>query len=269
MKIGVIGLGLIGGSMALALTEAGHEVYGLDRDEIVCQAMESGAIKGKLQDLTATDVVWIATPPSACAEILKKGGFRKEQIVADVCGIKRALKGYGQTCGGTYVGCHPMAGREVSGFRSAQAGLFRGASMILTDVEGKEAAAEILEKLSRQMGFARIVRCDSALHDQKIAYTSQLAHVVSNAYVKSPTANGYLGFTGGSFQDMTRIADLNGALWVELFAQNRDYLSKEIRTLIASLTEYADALDKRDDERLKKLLEDGSKQRRKIKWSKN
>ena len=162
-----------------------------------------------------------------------------------------------------------MAGREVSGFRSAQAGLFRGASMILTDVEGKEAAAEILEKLSRQMGFARIVRCDSALHDQKIAYTSQLAHVVSNAYVKSPTANGYLGFTGGSFQDMTRIADLNGALWVELFAQNRDYLSKEIRTLIASLTEYADALDKRDDERLKKLLEDGSKQRRKIKWSKN
>lgn len=269
MKIGIIGLGLIGGSMALAFRDAGHEVYGLDGDDVVRQAKESGVIDGELVDIALPDVVWIATPPAACTEILKKGGFQKRQIVADVCGIKRALKDYGKTCGATYVGCHPMAGREVSGLRNAQAGLFRGASMIMTDVEGKENAVQTLEILCRQIGFTRIVKCDSETHDKKIAYTSQLAHVVSNAYVKSPTASGYSGFTGGSFQDMTRIADLNGALWVELFAQNRDYLSKEIRTLIARLGEYADALESGDDQTLGKLLDEGSKQRRKIKWSKN
>ena len=265
MKIGIAGLGLIGGSAALALTEAGHAVFGTDRAEIVEAAAARGAVRGELREYADCDVLFLATPPSAALGILSGGKFRPGQIVADFCGVKGALAAAGAACGAMYVGCHPMAGREVSGLAAAQAGLFRGASFIMTDTEGKEEAAAVVEGLARDMGFTRFVRCSSDYHDEKIAYTSQLAHVVSNAYVKSDRAAGYLGFTGGSFQDMTRIAALNEDLWTQLFFMNKRYLSGEIRELAARLAQYADALDAGDETGMRALLAEGSARKRAIK----
>lgn len=267
MKIGIVGLGLIGGSMALALSEK-HEVYGRDGAEVLAAAIAAGAVRGELKSLSEAEVVFLATPPDSALEILRGKPFSKGQIVADVCGVKGALRAAGEACGGVYVGCHPMAGREVSGFASAQAGLFRGASFILADTEGKEGAADILEGLAADMGFTRTVRCSSALHDEKIAYTSQLAHVVSNAYVKSDRARGYLGFTGGSFQDMTRIAALNEGLWTQLFFMNRENLLREIRDLTERLGEYADALEAGDEGKMRRLLREGGERKREIRGTK-
>ena len=260
MKIMIAGLGLIGGSMAKALRRAGIAADGTDREEVCARALAEGAVGGVARDLSAYYVVLIALPPAAAMRMLDEGGFADGAIVADICGIKEEIEKlvFSKPRNFRYVGCHPMAGKEVSGFENSCETLFDGASMIVTENEKTDKAArETLEALFLKMGFGCIRRCDARYHDRKIAYTSQLAHIVSNAYVKSETANGFPGFTGGSFQDMTRIAGVDESVWTDLYFLNRDAVTEELSGLIARLEEYLAALKNGDREGLRALLRAG------------
>lgn len=201
MNIMIAGLGLIGGSMALALKTAGIQSDGFDREDVLSYALQENMIARAARDFMEYDVVFVALPPKAAVRFLTENSFKKGAVVADVCGVKGAIERAvsDKPRDYRYVGCHPMAGKEVSGIRNADASLFRGASMILVENDRTDpAAAETIAALSVSMGFDRVIRCDSDYHDAKIAYTSQLAHIVSNAYVKSPTG-GWLPRLYGRF----------------------------------------------------------------------
>ena len=270
MTILVVGLGLIGGSLAKALAQCtGHEIWGLDRDSLAVQAaLEEGTLArgASLEDLGAADVTLVCLHPRDTIHFLTghAGRFRPGALVADVCGVKSAVVEAAHTvlqaAGVRYVGCHPMAGREFSGFAYAQADLFQGASFIMTPVEGTDPEAErVLEHLARAVGFGQVVRTTPQHHDRVIAFSSQLAHVVSSAFVKSPMLQDRSGFSAGSFQDMTRVARMNAGMWTELFLANAPALGEELDHLIHALTEYREALAAGDEAGLHALLEEGNR----------
>ncbi len=260
MKILIVGLGLIGGSAAKALRRAGYAVDGWDRPSVEEAAAEVDAISGISHDAAQYDVVMVALPPDAAMQFIDETSFQADSIVTDFCGVKSCIEQkVGERCRNfRYVGCHPMAGREVSGFQNSQENLFDGASMIFAENEKTDpCAVEILTKLYRQMGFTTFRHCTAKEHDSKIAYTSQLAHIVSNAYVKSPSANGFSGFTGGSFQDMTRIAGVDEEIWTRLYMHNLEQIREELERLIENLQAYQRALETEDEQALKELLREG------------
>ena len=260
MKIMIAGLGLIGGSAAKALRRAGFAPEGWDRPDVLKRAVETGVVAAPAGEPSGYDVVFVALPPDVAIDWMDQTAFREGAIVADFCGIKGAIERriYSKPRSFRYVGCHPMAGREVSGLDNAQETLFDGASMIMTHCpQTDEGAVHTLEWLYTAMGFGQIKHCTAAYHDDKIAYTSQLAHVVSNAYVKSAAADGFPGFTGGSFQDMTRIAGVDEEIWTRLYMLNLPAVTRELETLIEHLTPYLDALRAGDEEKLKALLREG------------
>lgn len=272
MKIAVIGLGLIGGSFARAFQKyTDHFVCGYDADEAVLKAAIADGTVSAIADaayLNEADVTFVALPPVAAADFLLKHRceFKKGSVVTDISGVKQyihnrvynALKEEGVW----YCGSHPMAGKEVSGYRNSDAELFRGASFILTPVEHAQVrAVELLRTLCFEIGFARVTVTDPARHDRVIAYTSQLAHVASNAYMKSGTALERIGFSAGSFEDLTRVAKLDEELWSDLMILNREPLIHETDTLIANLTKYRDALLQNDRETLRDLLKSGKERK--------
>lgn len=260
MKIMIAGLGLIGGSAAKALARAGYAADGYDRPAVLRAAVEAGVVAGEAKNTAAYDVVFVALPPDAAMQWIDGTSFKDGAVVADFCGVKGAIERcvYARPRNFRYVGCHPMAGKEVSGLQNSCADLFDGASMIVVCGERTdESAVRLLEELYKEMGFGGCKHCSAAYHDAKIAYTSQLAHIVSNAYVKSETANGFPGFTGGSFQDMTRIAGVDESVWTDLYFLNRDAVTEELSGLIARLEEYLAALKNGDREGLRALLRAG------------
>ena len=260
-KIAVIGMGIIGGSICAALTKAGYTVDGCSRsDASVEYALQAGYIRKKAEDLTEYDVVFIAVPPQATLSYLRNGKFKDGALVTDICGVKEAPERavYERERNYRYVGIHPMAGKETSGISSASVDLFRKANLIITHAPQTKAedVAEMKE-YAAAMGFGKIVECTAAEHDKKIALTSQLAHIVSNAYVKSPQVQGCDGFTGGSFQDMTLIAGVDENVWTPLYACNRENIVRELDGLIGHLSVYRDALRSEDDEKLSQTLKEG------------
>lgn len=262
MKICVVGLGLIGGSLCMSLKRAGYTVYGKNRSFAPLKyALENKIIDGEA-DISQMDVVFVALPPKATINYILSAPFKKNAVVADICGVKRLIeRGVSERKDIRYVGTHPMAGKEVSGVENACATLFDRASMVLTRNAATDGDAyELIVKLVKDMGFLRLVECSAEVHDKKIAYTSQLAHVVSNCYVKDKTIESCLGFTGGSFQDMTRIAGVEEGVWSELYLSNADNLQKNISTLIAGLIEINDALSQGDGEKLTAALKYGREQ---------
>jgi prephenate dehydrogenase len=261
MKICVVGLGLIGGSMCMALKRAGYRVCGWNRSKkAVDYALNNNIIDEYIEDFSDCNVVFIALPPENAVEFINTTTFLKGAIVSDICGVKRYIEDevYKVKRDFYYVGCHPMAGKEVSGIQNACADLFDRASMIITsDSRTNISALEVIRRIVTDMGFARIVECSAKVHDGKIAYTSQLAHVVSNAYVKNDEIADCLGFTGGSFQDMTRIAGVDEGVWSSLYLKNADYLSDYVGKLISSLEEIKSAIDSGDKDALASVLKNG------------
>lgn len=268
MVFGIVGLGLIGGSLAKSIKfHTAHTVLGCDINETaLLQAKMFGAIDGELTEKTLgdCDVVLAALYPKAAVEWLlaHRAFFKPGALVADCCGVKRfvcdRLFPAFRDAPFTFMGGHPMAGRERSGFSFAQDDLFENASMILcpmpgTDVETVRRAKEIFLSI----GFGRVRFSTPAEHDEMIALTSQLAHVVSSAYVKAPLAEKHKGFSAGSFKDMTRVAYLSEEMWTELFLENGDLLLEQTQGLIDRLQEYRDALRDRDADRLRALLKTG------------
>ena len=268
MKIGIVGLGLIGGSMAKSImSRTGHTVYGIDLDqETMMLARMCGAINGTLTDenLPECDIILLAIRPGAAIRWVEEnaGKIDRNTIVVDLCGVKRtvvnAISPIAAQNGFAYIGGHPMAGRERGGFTSSTEDLYDGASMILTpDDRTDMKLLDTLKNFFLDVGFAQLTFSTPEEHDRIIAFTSQLAHVVSSAYVKSPEAQRRRGFSAGSFRDMTRVARLDEDMWTELFLADADYLTKELDVLIAHLTEYADALKSGDAQRLRTLLKEG------------
>lgn len=268
MDIGVVGLGLIGGSMARTIRRnTPHTVLGTDTDEqVMYKARLLEAIDGDLTDerLGICDIVLIATWPKAAVDYVQRhaAAFRKGAWVIDLCGVKRAVCGplfeAAKENGFTFIGGHPMAGIEYWGFDHATATLFDNASMILTPPPGTDIQTlSDLKHFFRGLGFGRVVITTPEEHDRLIGYTSQLAHVVSSAYVKSPEAMRHPGFSAGSFKDMTRVARLNEKMWTELFLLNRDELGAELDALIGHLEEYRATLSAGDAQALERLLREG------------
>lgn len=267
MITGVVGLGLIGGSIAKAYKQAGWTVLGIDTDKPIENfAIMSGTLDGSLdsESIKKCDLIHIAVSPVGAIQFMEQNAakFTKECVVIDNCGTKRKVCQAGfklaREHGYIYAGGHPMAGTHLSGFKNSKAALFFGASMII--VPSACDNIELLEKIKEllsPMGLKNIVIATADEHDRMIAFTSQLAHVVSNAYVKSPTALNHRGYSAGSFKDLTRVAWLNENMWTELFLENRENLLRETRILIENLDQYANALEENDAEKLKALLRDG------------
>ena len=269
MTVGIVGLGLIGGSFAKAYTQAGHTVFAGDRDENVLGiAKIGGFIAGELtgENLAACELLLIALYPQAAIAWLREhaGQIGKNTLVMDTCGTKRQVC---ETCftlaeeyGFTFVGGHPMAGTQFSGFKHSRATLFKGASMIIVPPRYDDMAffARIKELLA-PCGFGRVTVTDGARHDEMIAFTSQMAHVVSNAYIKSPTARAHKGFSAGRYKDLTRVAWLNEQMWTELFLENRDNLIRELDGFLDSVRAYRDAMAAGDANALRELLAEGRK----------
>ena len=268
MNVAIVGLGLIGGSMAKSIkNRTAHTVWGADlNSETMTMARMCGAIDAPLteENLPQADLALVAIRPGAAIEWVRQHADRiaKSAILVDLCGVKRtvvaAIAPIAEQYGFAYIGGHPMAGRERGGFTASTEDLYVGASMILTpDKRTDMRLLETLKAFFLDLGFAGLTFSTPEEHDRIIAFTSQLAHIVSSAYVKSPEAQRRRGFSAGSFQDMTRVARLDEDMWTELFLDDEDFLTKELDELIGHLTDYRNALRDRDAQRLHDLLKEG------------
>lgn len=277
MNIFIAGLGLIGASFSKAIKQkTPHKVFGMDinaetvEKALLCGAVDFAATEVETEKLQECDLVIVALNFDKAIAFVEKNAenIKKGAVVLDICGVKRAvcetLENIAHKYDFIFLGGHPMAGREVSGFENSLPTLFSGASMLLAPFSGKAIrAAEKLFPLFELLGFARSIITTPEEHDKIIAYTSQLAHIASNAYIKSPTAEKHRGFSAGSFRDLTRVAYLDEDMWSDLFLANADNLSSELDFYIEKLCEYREALKNKDREQLKLLLKDGKE--RKIK----
>lgn len=274
MTAGIVGLGLIGGSLAKAYHEAGERVlaHDIDRD-VLSFAVISGAVDEALTDETMAecDVILLAVRPAAAVEWLKNHAAKidKHTVVIDCCGTKRkvcaACFPIAEQYGITYLGGHPMAGTQFSGFKYAKANLFVGAPMVLVPprFDDIELLSHVKDLLS-PAGFGSYSVTTAEQHDEMIAFTSQMAHVVSNAYIKSPTAGSHKGFSAGSYKDLTRVAWLNPQMWAELFLENKDYLMRELNILIENLEKYELAMEQNDLPGLTALLDEGRRRKEEV-----
>ena len=268
MKVGIIGLGLIGGSLAKAYRrDESITVLGMDADHSILEfAQLAEAIHGPLTDenLKTVDLLLLATYPEAVIEHMERLApkLSKHTMVIDCAGTKekvcQAVFPLAEEYGFRFLGGHPMAGTHNSGFKYSREDLFDGAPMVLVppnfyDIRLLDEA----KKMLAPVGFGRVSITTAADHDKRIAFTSQLAHVVSNAYVKSPTAREHAGFSAGSYKDLTRVAWLNPDMWAELFLENKEHLLFELNTIIENLTEYKAAMEQDDFSTLRQLLDDG------------
>lgn len=285
MKIGIIGLGLIGGSIGRAIIKrTEHTVYGKDINEsVMLKAALLGAYHNKLEenDIGELDVVIIALTPSTFIDEMQNivGKLKKGAIIIDIAGNKKKIVDAMRDLSTEYpdinfISTHPMAGREFSGIEHSSVSMFDRASLLFIPVKADIEAMVRLKKLILDIGFQTVVNTTAEEHDRIIAYTSQLAHIVSSSFVKSPTAKEHDGFSAGSFRDLTRVAKLNAAMWTELFIDNKDNLVNEIDIIIRMLQKYRDAIDSGDREELFELLQEGNERKEIIEkatreWRKN
>lgn len=270
MTVGIVGLGLIGGSFAKAYSDnAEHRVLAYNRSKQVIQdAYDVKAIDGELTEnnIGECDLILLCLYPKLCIKYLENMAphISKNTMVIDCCGTKEVLcdtcYGIAREYGFTFVGGHPMAGRHFSGFAYSTKTMYDGASMVLVPEDLNDTATiERAKRLLSPIHFGKFTLCDARRHDAMIAFTSQMAHVVSNAYVKSPTAKNHDGFSAGSYKDLTRVAYLNAGMWTELFIENKEALVHELDIFIDNISAYRDAIASEDADTLYELLETGKK----------
>lgn len=274
MTLGVVGLGLIGGSFAKAYHEAGETVLAYNRSRNTLDfAMLSGDVDAELtkENITVCDLIIIAVYPEAAAAFLEEMApcISKHTVVIDACGTKRKVCSLcfpiAEKYGITYLGGHPMAGTHNSGFKYARANMYHNAPMVI--VPPRFDDIELLDHVKALLapaGFGRITVTTAEEHDQMIAFTSQMPHIISNAFIKSPAAGQHKGFSAGSYKDMTRVAWLNPELWAQLFLENRDFILKELDFYIDSLSKYKIAIDTNDMESLVALLDEGKRRKEEV-----
>ena len=274
MNVGILGLGLIGGSLARAYALEGHTVYAIQRNEAMLSfAMLAGAVHGKLNEETIPkcDLILLAIYPDGSASWLEKNAhlISKGALVLDCCGVKQEICArcfpVAEQYGFTFVGGHPMAGSQFSGFKYSRADLFSGAPMVLVppvfdDIALLQRVKDALDPC--HFGFSSVTTAEE--HDRMIAFTSQMPHILSNAFIKSPTALKHKGFSAGSYKDLTRVAWLNPQMWAELFLENRDNVLFELDYYIESLRQYQQAIRDKDVDKLVELLDEGKKRKEEV-----
>jgi prephenate dehydrogenase len=270
-KIAIIGLGLIGGSLALSIkNNTSYYVCGIDiNTEVIAKAIESGAIDeghSTPEFISDADIIIISLYPTQSIEFIKNNLhlIKKGSIVLDVCGVKKLICDeiipLAKDNDFIFIGGHPMAGKEIQGFEAASPHLFDGASMILTpSVDCNIEALEHLKKFVSKLGFTQIVITTPQNHDTMIAFTSQLPHILASSYVKSPQSLLHQGYSAGSFKDVSRVASLNSVMWSELFLANSKNLCGEIDALINNLSNYRDAINSNNSQKLQELLKEGNR----------
>jgi len=271
MKIGILGLGLIGGSLARAYALEGHTVYAMERNESMLSfAMLAGAVHGRLDRETIgdCDLILLAIYPDGSASWLEENAHlvSKDTLVMDCCGTKqevcRRCFPLAQQYGFTFVGGHPMAGSQFSGFKYSRANLFKGQPMVLVPpVFDNMQLLDRVKQMLKPCQFGLFSVTTAQDHDRMIAFTSQMPHILSNAFIKSPTALNHKGFSAGSYRDLTRVAWLNPRMWAELFLENKENLLFELDYYIASLRKYRDAIAREDPELLETLLDEGKRRK--------
>ncbi|MFA5449044.1 MAG: prephenate dehydrogenase [Clostridia bacterium] len=275
MNIGIVGLGLMGASLARAIIKnTKHTVFGWDTDpNTMLKAELLGALHERLTntDYNSLDILIIALTPDAFKEELEKAlpKLKAGAVVLDIAGNKRGVVAAMRQARERYptinfIATHPMAGREFWGINHSTPLLFERASILIVPVAADIERLAAVKKLLDSIGFTDSVITDEHFHDKMIAYTSQLAHLVSSAYVKSPSAMEHDGFSAGSFRDLTRVAKLNAGMWTELMLENRDNLLKEMEIFIDNLNDFKDALNKGDADKLFALLAEGSQRKEAI-----
>lgn len=271
MKVGIIGLGLMGGSFGRVLVKEGHEVYGKDKQESVM--LKAEMMKAMTEPLSAEnarelDMLVVALYPEQFLSAVE--GYlpylKEGAVVLDFCGVKRSVCATMESLAERYpslvfLGGHPMAGREFSGIEHSSINLFDKASMILVNVNADIFALDEIKRFFLGLGFARVVITTAQNHDAMIAYTSQLCHVVSNAFIKNEASSCHTGYSAGSYRDLTRVARLNPAMWTELIMGNRDMFKAELDEFITNLTKYKDAVDKGDADELMRLFAEGNERK--------
>lgn len=267
MRILVAGMGLIGGSICKAVhAYTDHSVYGWNRSQETLQkALDEHAIDGIVQDdCSGFDLIVVCLYPDLVREWVQNhiATVSEGAIIIDVSGVKTDLpEEMTRLCAEyhvSYLSTHPMAGKERAGFDVSDEGLFQGANFIMTPLGDtpKHVVAQV-QNFAHQIGFRRFVITTPEMHDRMIAYTSQLAHVVSSSYVQSPVLELESGFSGGSFHDMTRIATMNEDMWTGLFMENKESLIQELDILIQNLQNYKKALSENDERAVYELIQDG------------
>ena len=274
MNVGILGLGLIGGSLARAYALEGHGVYAAEKDRSMLSfAMLAGAVQGELDNATIPqcDLILLAIYPGGSAGWLEEHAHlvNPAALVLDCCGIKREIC---QRCfplaekyGFTFVGGHPMAGSQFSGFKYSRANLFENQPMVLIPpVFDNIALLERVKQALKPCRFGSFSVTTAEKHDKMIAFTSQMPHILSNAFIKSPTALEHKGFSAGSYRDLTRVAWLNPTMWAELFLENRDFVLDELDFYIQSLTAYREAVANQDLASLTALLEEGKRRKEEV-----
>ena len=274
MKVGILGLGLIGGSLARAYAIAGHTVYVSVRNKpMLAFAQLSGAVQEALteENIGSCDLILLAIYPDGSASWLEQNAhlISRDALVIDCCGIKRQICSrcfpLAEKYGFTFVGGHPMAGSQFSGFKYSRADLFRGAPMVL--VPPRFDDIHLLDRCKNALApceFGSFSVTTAENHDKMIAFTSQMPHIVSNAYIKSPTARNHKGFSAGSYRDLTRVAWLNPQMWAELFMENKENVLRELDFYIQSLSAYRDAIASDNLHHLISLLEEGKKRKEEV-----
>lgn len=274
MRVGILGLGLIGGSLARAYAKAGHRVFAQDQDASILEfAQLAGAVEVPLNQETIPqcDLILLAIYTGGCIAWLEEnaGKISPEALVMDCCGVKKEICDFAfpvaEKYGFTFIGGHPMAGSHQSGFKYSRSNLFQGAPMVL--VPPRFDDARLLERAVEALApchFGKFSVTTGEKHDEMIAFTSQMPHIVSNAYIKSPTAAAHKGFSAGSYKDLTRVAWLNPGMWAELFLANKENILKELDVYIHSLCQYRDAIVREDEAQLVQLLEDGRRRKKEV-----
>lgn len=274
MTVGILGLGLISGSLARAYSKAGHRVYVCNRDQNMLEfAKLSGVVTDALNEETIPqcDLILLAIFPDGCVNWLENNAhlIRQDALVIDCCGVKEDVCALcfplAEQYGFTFVGGHPMAGSHHSGFKYSRSNLFQGAPMVL--VPPRFDDIELLDRVKEALSpcrFGSFSVTTAAEHDKIIAFTSQMPHIVSNAYIKSPTAQNHKGFSAGSYKDLTRVAWLNPQMWAELFLENRENVLQELDFYINSLQAYRDAVAASDMDRLIALLDEGRRRKEEV-----
>ena len=274
MNVGILGLGLIGGSLARAYALEGHTVYAAEKDESMFSfAMLAGAVHGKLDENTIPqcDLILLAIYPDGSAGWLEKHAplVNRDALVLDCCGVKRDICSrcfpLAEQYGFTFVGGHPMAGSQFSGFKYSRANLFENQPMVMVppvfdDIQLLDRAKEALKPC--RFGSFSVTTAEK--HDKMIAFTSQMPHILSNGFIKSPTALEHKGFSAGSYRDLTRVAWLNPQMWAELFLENQDFVLEELDLYIQSLSAYRDAIADNNMESLIALLDEGKRRKEEV-----
>ena len=274
MNVGILGLGLIGGSLARAYAKNGHTVYAAEKDLSILEfAQLAGIVHGVLDSSTipCCDLILPAIYTEGSVQWLRDNAsfIRSDTFVIDCCGIKQEICQCGfslaEQYGFTFIGGHPMAGSHFSGFKYSHSNMFQGAPMVLVPPKFDDPMMlEQAKELLTPCNFGSFSITTAQEHDKMIAFTSQMPHIVSNAYIKSPTAKSHKGFSAGSYKDLTRVAWLNPQMWAELFLSNKENILEELNYYIQSLNEYKNAIETGDEETLIRILDDGRKRKEEV-----